>query len=361
MQLKAQRPALIKQFARPNDLVGVIQVASTLSLLLVFWWVAAAGAAGARWLSAVAVLPIALMVLRAFVLMHDCGHGSLFCRRRANRAVGFILGVVTGMPQYVWAKHHSYHHANNGNWENYRGPFHTLSVDEYTALTKFQRRLYRIKCGIAAAPLAGFVYLIFNPRFTWMYGSVRFLVHVVHAKLVRPDIPIKVHVASFRTRYWKSAKEYWHMFWNNVVLLSLWAVMIWALGAPLFFAIYIPSVSLAGAAGIIVFTVQHNFEHSYASDTANWDHDASTLRGTSFLVMPRWLNWVTVNGGYHHVHHMSVRIPSHQLVRCHNENRHLFAEVTRLRLSEFQSALKCILWDVAARRIISVAEYEQRA
>ena len=150
------------------------------------------------------------------------------------------------------------------------------------------------------------------------------------------------------------------MLWNNLVLLSIWATMCWACGTARFFSIYLLSVSIAGGVGIVLFTVQHNFEHSYAGDNATWDLDTGAIEGTSFLVLPQWLNWFTVNIGYHHVHHLSAGIPNYRLVECHNEYEHLFSRVTRLRLSQVLGALQCILWDTRAQRIISVAEYRQR-
>jgi omega-6 fatty acid desaturase (delta-12 desaturase) len=174
-------------------------------------------------------------------------------------------------------------------------------------------------------------------------------------------VSLKAHAASFKTRYWQSGKEYWHMSWNNIVLLSGWAAMCWICGPALFFPIYLLSVSLAGGAGIVLFTVQHNFEHAYASDDANWDYDVGAINGTSFLILPGFLNWFTANIGYHHIHHLSPRIPNYCLVECHNTYPHLFAEVRRLRLSDVQNSLKCILWDTRAQRIITVAEYRAMA
>ena len=292
--------------------------------------------------------------------MHECGHGSLFRTQRLNRAFGFLLGVVSGMPQYVWSQHHNYHHANNGNWEKYRGPYTTLSVDEYAAMTDVQRRMYRGKCSITLAPFVGFIYLVFNPRFTWLKGSVGLVSHMVKGKVAQPYLPIKALAASFQTRYWQSGKQYWHMFWNNIVLLSVWVLMCWAIGTLVFFTIYLISVSLAGGMGILLFTVQHNFEHSYASDSRQWDYDTGAIGGTSFLILPRWLNWFTANIGYHHIHHLSAKIPNYRLIGCHNEFQRLFSDVTRVKLSQVPKALKYILWDTRARRIISVAEYRQQ-
>jgi omega-6 fatty acid desaturase (delta-12 desaturase) len=181
--------------------------------------------------------------------------------------------------------------------------------------------------------------------------------HLVRCKIAQPGVSFKSHAATFKTRYWQSSKEYWHMFWNNAVLLSGWTAMCWLCGPGVFFSIYILSVSLAGGAGIVLFTVQHNFEHAYASDEANWDYDSGAINGTSFLILPEFLNFFTANIGYHHIHHLSPKIPNYCLVDCHNTHPHLFTEVRRLRLSDVQNSLKCILWDTRAQRIITVAEY----
>ena len=358
--LKRQKCAMIGQYAKSEDIKGMTQILTTLVPLALLWWTAVRFADVSAWLAVLPVLLIVLLTVRVFGLMHECGHGSLFRSCRLNRSVGFLLGVISGMPQYVWSQHHNYHHAHNGNWEKYRGPYSTLTVDEYAALSGAQQRAYRFKCSVLAAPVAGFVYLIFNPRFTWLKGSIGLAIHVVRRKIAQPGASLRAHAATYRTRYWKSPREYRHMLWNNIALLSTWGAMCALCGAATFFSIYVLSVSIAGGAGIVLFTVQHNFKDSYASDSARWDHDTGAIEGTSFLVLPRWLNWCTVNIGYHHIHHLSASIPSYQLVECHREYEHLFARVKRLRLHEVLGALRCILWDRNAQRIISMAEYQQR-
>jgi acyl-lipid omega-6 desaturase (Delta-12 desaturase) len=358
--LRQQKCAMIGQYAKSEDARGLVQVFTTLAPFALLWWAAMQLMRVSPWLGVVPLPLIILLLVRVFGLMHECGHGSLFRSVRLNRLVGFLLGVVAGMPQYVWSQHHNYHHAHNGNWDKYRGPYTTLSVDEYAALSRARQRLYRFKCSVGAAPLAGFIYLIFNPRFTWLKGSIGLVMHTLRQKLAQPGVSLRAHAATYRTRYWKSAREYRHMLWNNLMLLSAWALMCFACGVAHFFCIYVVSVSLAGGAGIVLFTVQHNFEHSYASDGQHWDQDAGAIEGTSYLVLPRWLNWFTVDIGYHHIHHLSASIPNYCLARCHNEYQHLFSGVTRVRLCEVLGALKCILWDRSARRIMAVAEYQRR-
>ncbi len=355
--LRQQLAAMVGRYGKSDDLLGLTQIATTLVPLALLWWAAIRCAATSSWLVLVPLLLITLLLVRVFGLMHECGHGSLFRTRWLNSAVGFVLGVVAGMPQYVWSQHHNFHHAHNGNWDRYRGPYATLSVDEYAQLTSSQQRFYRNKCSIGAAPLAGFIYLIFTPRFTWLNGSAGLLIHALRGKLAEPATSLSSHAASYQTRYWKSAREYRHMLWNNLALLCMWTVMCWACGTALFFSIYLVTLSVAGGLGIVLFTVQHNFEHSYASDNERWDRDTGVMEGTSFLVLPRWLNWFTVDIGYHHIHHLSSNIPNYRLAACHAEYEHLFARVRRVQLWEVLGSLKCILWDKQAQHIISVAEY----
>jgi omega-6 fatty acid desaturase (delta-12 desaturase) len=358
--VKQHRRAMISRFGTSDDAKGLTQVLNTLLPLLMFWGIVVLCAAISPWIVVAAVPFITMFTLRVFALMHECGHGSLFRNQQLNRAAGFLLGVVAGMPQYVWSQHHAFHHTHNGNWEKYRGPYTTLSIDEYAVLTASQQWMYRFKCSMPAAPLAGFIYLIFNPRFTWIKGTVAWGLHIFRRKLEQPNVSLREHAASFRCRYWKTSREYSNMFWNNVVLLGTWALMCWVCGPALFFSVYLLSVSIAGGLGIVLFTVQHNFEQAYASNTERWDYETGAIEGTSFLVLPGWLNWFTANIGYHHVHHLSANIPNYRLVDCHTEYEHLFTRVTRVRLWGVYGALQCILWDQHARRIISMAEYRQR-
>jgi omega-6 fatty acid desaturase (delta-12 desaturase) len=348
---------MIGRYASSDNIQGLLHVLLTLVPLGLLWWVALNFGSRSVWVVAAALPLLILFTLRVFALMHECGHRSLFRSVALNRWIGFVMGVIAGMPQYVWAQHHNYHHAHNGNWERYRGPYATLSVDEYAALTADQQRFYRRKCSIAAAPLAGFIYLILNPRLTWIRGTIGMWAHVIAAKRAAPHRPLRELFADYRTRYWKNAKEYRHMLWNNLVLLSIWAFMSWYYGPVLFFAIYLLTVSFAGGLGIVLFTVQHNFEHAYATGCQDWDYDTGAIHGTSFLILPGWLNFFTANIGYHHIHHLSSSIPSYRLVAAHNEYQHLFPEVVRVKLSGVCGAMKCILWDIRAHRIITLAEY----
>src|SRR4029079_5929747 len=137
--MKDVKRDLNRRYAKADDGRGLTQVLTTLLCLALAWVVAVWSVALSLWLTAAAVGAISLFTLRAFALMHECGHRSLFRTQRLNRAFGFMLGVVTGMPQYVCAQHHAYHRLHNGNWQVYRGPYATPSVGEYAAMTDVQQ------------------------------------------------------------------------------------------------------------------------------------------------------------------------------------------------------------------------------
>lgn len=345
---------------RPSNFRGALFVLSTLLPLAALWVGATLGARVSLLLTAGIVLLMSLFLLRAFVLMHECGHGSLFRSARMNKVFGFILGVVTGMPQLVWSAHHQFHHSTNGNWQKYQGPLSIIPAHEYAAMSAAQQRRYRNARNIWRAPHAGFFYLIFSPRWLLLSGIRDLLQHVMHARRAQPALSLRAAAASFTTPHWASLQEFAHHLWTSIALFCAWSLMAWLVGPLLFFVCYTLSVSIAGWAGILIFTVQHNFEHSYASGDVGWSYNDAAIEGTSFLVLPRWLNWFTANIGYHHIHHLSARIPAYRLVACHDENPELFGGVKRIGLAQIPHALKYILWDTAARHLISVAEFEQQ-
>ena len=228
-------------------------------------------------------------------------------------------------------------------------------------MTGFQQRRYEYFRNIWLSPLGGLLYFIIPPRVTWLRASISLVRHIITKKIACPGTSIRSHMRDFKTPYCCSVEAYGHMLANNLTLLTLWGLMAWSVGPIPFFSCYIVSMSLSGAAAIVLFAVQHNFEHSYASQNEGWDRDTAAIAGTSFLVLPGWLNWFTGNMAYHHVHHLCAGIPNYCLVACHNEWQHLFSGVTRIRLSQIAHSLRYILWDTRLRRLVSIAEYRQQA
>lgn len=359
LKLKEQKNSLIADYAVRKNSKALLQTLTTIIPYFILFYTAIAALSISYWLSAAITAVLVLFILRVFVIMHDCGHNCLYEKPRGNAITGFILGVMCGVPQFVWSKHHDYHHATNGNWEKYRGPLAVLSASEYEKLTSKQRKSYARARKLFMGPIAGFLYFIFNPRFNWLKGNVQLIRFIIKEKIANKNQSLKDISAKFETRSWGDWQEYRHMTANNLTLFCAWAFAISYFGAIPFFTIYTIALSLAGALGIILFTVQHNFENSYAVNTQHWDYFAAAIHGTSFLQLPRWLNWFTADIAYHHIHHLSARIPNYNLVACHNRHKDLFNNVPRLSLFDIPGAFKYVIWDEKQQTLITAKQFSQ--
>jgi omega-6 fatty acid desaturase (delta-12 desaturase) len=340
--LKEQKNGLIAEYAKRSNIKAFVQTLTTILPYFVLFYLAIESLKVSYWLAAGFTLILTLFIIRVFVMLHDCGHNCLYVNPRENKIAGFIFGVLCGVPQYVWSKHHDA----------------VLSVDQYADLNEKGKKSYANQRNLRLAPLAGFLYFIFNPRFTWMKGSIQFVVFFITQKFNNLSKPANEINAEFKTNYWNTWQEYRHMTANNLVLLPALILAASYFGTIEFFSIYIVALSLAGAIGIVLFTVQHNFEESYAASSEDWDYFTATLDGTSFLQLPKFLNWFTADIAYHHIHHLSARIPNYNLVKCHEQYKHLFDRVRYIKLSEIPSAFKFIIWDNHTSKIISVEQYE---
>ena len=358
-QLKEIASEIIKKYSVKSNTKAFFQFLNTLVPYFALFYLAMISLqAQSYWLTAVFTILLSFFIVRIFMLMHDCGHKSIFKTQLFNTLGGFFTGVFVGMPQYVWTQHHNYHHSTNGNWEKYRGPLNVLTVNEYGKLPSSQQKKYALSRNILLSPVGAFFYFIFNPRFNWIMGSLNFIISVIIKKLSSKE-SLKNIISSQESCYWKNGKEYLHMTLNNIVLLSIWWAASWYFGAAIFFTIYIASLSLAGAAGIIIFSLQHNFEGSYASDTKHWDYYQGALNGTSFFTVPKFFNWFGADIAYHHIHHLSAAIPNYNLSACHKEYAYLFKEVKRIRFRDVFKEFKFILWDEEQQKIISIKQYNQ--
>ncbi len=351
----------LQPFTVKSNVVATQQVASTLLPFALLWLSYPFLAEISLYFVIPLAFAISLFILRSFVLMHDCGHGSLFESKRANQIAGFIFGVVTGMPQFVWSKNHTYHHNTNGDWVKYGGVFNIISTERYAQLSEKERRRYWLFRQPLVLIPAGFFYVLFNPRFNWIAGNVTMLF-----KILRPLLSLNFKEAistakKWETKYWKGKKDYRHMTYNNVVLLSIWFLMSQAIGAGAFFLLYVVTTSLAGSIGILIFTIQHNFEDAYATDTANVNHYRAALEGTSMLVLPKVLNWFTADIAYHHLHHLSIAVPNYQLAACHKKYESLFADVKRVYCRDLLGTFNYQLWDPEEQKVVAKDAWNKRA
>ena len=131
-------------------------------------------------------------------------------------------------------------------------------------------------------------------------------------------------------------------------LLELWT----------FLAVQLPATIISAIVGVWMFYVQHQFEHTYWAWHGDWDYYDASLYGSSHLVLPKPLQWISGNIGIHHVHHMSARIPNYKLQQAHDENPE-FHEVTEVRFRDTLELINLALWDEEEQRLIRFSDLKR--
>ena len=129
----------------------------------------------------------------------------------------------------------------------------------------------------------------------------------------------------------------------------------WLIGWKEFLLAWAPSALLAGSVGIWLFYVQHQFEDAYWQNTADWGYADAALRGSSYLKLPKVLQFFTGNIGLHHVHHLNARIPNYNLQAAHDDNPMLHG-VPTLSLWDGLRAVRLKLWDENSGKLVTFAQ-----
>ena len=288
---------------------------------LMFW-----ALANAWWLTVLLLPATALFFVRTFIIMHDCSHGSFTGSRRANEIIGFITGAITLTPFAQWRRDHALHHASSGDLDRRgHGDINTLTVDEYKALSRWERFKYRFYRN-------AFVMLVLGPLYL--------IVH--YRRPAKPDA----------TRAAKSASGV-HL--TNLVVVLMIAGLTWLVGWRAMLLVYLPVVYLASLAGIWLFYVQHQHDHAHWDHHEHWDYVTAAMHGSSFYRLPRVLEWFTGSIGRHHVHHVDPRIPNYRLKAAH-ENVPEFRNVPELTFWKSLRTTSLKLWDPEQRRLVGFKE-----
>ena len=356
-ELKKRKKEIIDKYSKKSNGFAFYQILSTIIPYLTLFYLAIISLNISYWLTAIFISLLIMIIMRVFMMMHDAGHGCLFESQAMNQFFGYLMGVCCGVPQYVWSKHHAYHHATNGNWNKYRGPLAILSCEEFSQLSEKKQRLYKIQRNVLLAPFGGFLYFIFNPRYTWLKGCLQCASHTLSERSKQPSQSLFSIASQFKTKYWADWKEFRHMTYNNLTLITVIILSCWYFGFLNFMVVYVIALSLSGGLGILLFTVQHNFENSYATGDKDWDYYKAALEGTSYLDLHPVLHWFTADIGFHHVHHLSARIPNYKLRACHEEYQELFKDVPTIKLGQALKAFQYILWDESIGRLITIDQY----
>lgn len=322
---------LVAPYRQSDTKKSLWQLGSTFTLLVLGWtamyW---ALATGYWWITLLLAVPTAGLLIRMFIIQHDCGHGSFFKSRKANDRIGSFIGILTMTPYLHWRKRHAIHHANSSNLdERFIGDVPTLTVDEYLEKDFWDRLKYRV----------------------FRFPPILFIV-----------VPFAVFFIG--NRFPSSAatkKERWGILWTNVAIALFWTVIITVAGWQAFLLVHIPVVWISASFGMWLFFVQHQFEDTYWEHQEEWDYTYAALRGSSYYQLPKVLQWFTGNIGFHHIHHLSPRIPNYKLDKCHNENP-IFQNILTMTLRSSIETAFLSLWDKEQRKLISFRQlrFQQR-
>jgi omega-6 fatty acid desaturase (delta-12 desaturase) len=269
-------------------------------------------------------IPAAALLVRTFIVFHDCSHGSFLASRRANTWLGIALGLLLYSPFVRWRHDHAVHHATAGDLSRRGvGDVRTLTVAEYHQLGWRARLGYRLlRHPVLMFGLGPLIAMIIGPR--------------IVPRGARPRIRRSVIA-------------------TDVALAALVGGICWLIGWQDYLLVAGPSAMLAGSAGIWLFYVQHQFEDAYWEDTDTWSYADAALRGSSYLRLPKALQFFTGNIGYHHVHHLSARIPNYNLQRAHNETP-IFHGVPTLSFWDGVRAVRLKLWDEDQRQLVTFGQ-----
>jgi acyl-lipid omega-6 desaturase (Delta-12 desaturase) len=315
---------IVARYQTPSVKRAVWQLVSTIVPLIGAFFLMRWSLTVSYWLTLALAIPTAGLTIRTFIIMHDCGHGSFLPSRTWNEIIGWVTGILTTTPFAHWRREHAIHHATSGHLEQRgTGDITTLTVREYLSSTWLGRTWYHIYRN----PL---ILLGIGPTFL-------FIKH------------------RWPSREIAGKKEIINVHATNLALAALFTALGFLVGFKELILIWLPTFLLSGAAGVLLFYVQHQFEDAYWRGGAEWDYATAAVMGSSYFRLPRVLQWFTGNIGFHHVHHLSPRIPNYSLERCHRENP-TFQKVTTLTLAESFRTLRLKLWDEETGRMVGFRE-----
>lgn len=285
---------------------------------------------GQFWLYGLLLLPSAGLLVRLFMIEHDCGHGAFLPCNGGNAWIGRAIGVLTLTPYDYWRRSHAIHHASTGNLDRRGiGDVDTLTVREYLARPRWDRIRYQIYRHPAV-----------------MFGLGPFYVFMVQYRL-----PIGLMRKGWTP--WVSTMA------TNAAILAAASLMIWAVGIVPFLLVHLPTVLLGATAGVWLFYVQHQFERTLWEEADVWNVHEAALRGSSHYDLPLILRWFTANIGVHHVHHLASRIPYYRLPEVLRDYPEL-RDVGRITLLQSLGCVRLVLWDEETRRLVSFRELRAR-
>ncbi len=317
---------VLAQYRVPDAKRSVFELAITVFPLFALWALAWFALSFSVWIAILLAILNAAFLVRIFIIMHDCGHGSFFRSRSACNWTGRVLGVLTVTPYDVWRQSHAIHHASTGNLDRRgMGDIPTLTIEEYLKRNWFGRAAYR---------------LTRNPVF--LFG-----VAPIYTFFIQYRLPVGFMRSGWL--YWASAMG------TNAAIAGFLALILWAGGFEVVACVFLPTVIVASSIGIWLFYIQHQFEHTTWDREEGWNLQNAAFYGSSHYALPGILRWFSGNIGVHHVHHLASRIPFYRLnevLRDHSE----LENCQRITLYQSLHCARLHLWDEKSQRLMTFSE-----
>jgi omega-6 fatty acid desaturase (delta-12 desaturase) len=312
--------AAVAKYQRPSLWRSLWQIINTFIPYVALLYVMYLSLAYSYWLTLGLAVVAGGLLLRIFIIFHDCCHSSFFVSRKANDIVGMIAGFLVFTPYHRWRHEHAVHHATSGDLDHRGvGDIYTMTVNEYRNASRFERLKYRL----FRHPI---VLLGLGPLYTFLISH----------RFCRRD---------------SGRKERLNVYATNVALLALLVAMTLTIGLQQYVMIHLPVILVAATVGIWFFYVQHQFEDAYWEHNETWDFATAALQGSSYFKLPKVLQWFSGNIGLHHIHHLSARIPNYYLQKCHDETP-LFQNAHIITLGSSLKTLSLHLWDEEQRKMV---------
>jgi omega-6 fatty acid desaturase (delta-12 desaturase) len=321
--------SLVMAYETPSILKSSYQIATSIGLFLV-------ACAAMYWslhvsylLTAALTVPTAGLLVRVFIIQHDCGHGAFFRSRRLNDLVGQFCSLLTFTPYAQWRRQHNCHHRNWNNLDRREAGadiYSTCStVAEYQALSRWGRFKFR---------------MMRHP----------IMAHV----LIPPLVFLFLYRVPFDTpKDW--TRERWSVYLTNLSVLALLVTLMRLFGFWQVLLVQIPVIAVTSIIGVGLFSLQHRFEGVFWARQGEWNSTKASIQGSSYFKLPRVLQWFTGNIGFHHIHHLSPRVPNYRLEACHNSIPELHV-VTALSWRDAYRVIRLMLWDEANRQMVRFAD-----
>ena len=319
---------IARAYSEPRPGRSLLQLVTTAIPLAGLWLLMALSLDYGYWITLLLAVPAAGLVVRLFMIQHDCGHGAFFRSRALNDAVGRVIGIVTLTPYERWRQAHAVHHATSGNLDRRgTGDVDVLTVREYRALPRWRRALYR---------------LYRNPAVLFGLGPIYTFV-------------LKHRLPPLRDRRGRAS-----VLWTNLGIAAGVSAPMALLGVGDFLMVQVPITLLASSIGMWLFYVQHQFERTYWQAEESWGFEEAALGGASFYDLPAVLRWFTADIGIHHVHHLCSRIPNYRLAECLRDHPEL-RRCGRLTLLQSLGCVRLALWDEARETLVGFRDLRRAA